>query len=150
MPRQIFLLLLLLFSATAADARVFKWVDGNGMTHYSETAPEGQQAQAMPESPTPARGNSANTGRPDAMMWQLEEAEAARKKRSEAREKGIAEQEAALKKHRCTQAKAARYVLQQKNPVFSLDEKQNRVYMDDDTRAAEIKRLNEIVEANCE
>ncbi|MFM9887731.1 MAG: DUF4124 domain-containing protein [Burkholderiales bacterium] len=33
-------------SATAAD--VFKWVDENGLTHYSDTAPEDQKADKMP------------------------------------------------------------------------------------------------------
>ncbi len=33
-------------SATAAD--VFKWVDENGLTHYSDTPPDDQKAETMP------------------------------------------------------------------------------------------------------
>jgi Domain of unknown function (DUF4124) len=37
-----------LLAAPANAADVFKWVDGNGVTHYSDTAPEGQKVQKMP------------------------------------------------------------------------------------------------------
>ena len=34
--------------APASAADVFKWVDANGVTHYSDSVPEGQTANKMP------------------------------------------------------------------------------------------------------
>lgn len=34
--------------APASAADVFKWVDANGVTHYSDSVPEGQAATKMP------------------------------------------------------------------------------------------------------
>jgi hypothetical protein len=150
MLKQASVFAFLLFAANVADAGIFKWVDQNGVTHYSETAPVGQQAQEMPDRPAPSPGNSENSGRPDTMMQQLESAETARKARNEAAEKETAAREAAAKHYRCSQAKRRLYILQQQVPVYSLDANHERVYMDDDTRAAKIKQLNEVAAASCE
>ena len=40
--------LALVAAATAAAARVYKWVDDDGSTHYSQSKPPDRQAQEMP------------------------------------------------------------------------------------------------------
>jgi Domain of unknown function (DUF4124) len=37
-----------MFAASTHAADVFKWIDANGVTHYSDSAPEGQKVQKMP------------------------------------------------------------------------------------------------------
>ena len=37
-----------LLAAPVSAADVFKWVDANGVTYYSDSAPEGQAVQKMP------------------------------------------------------------------------------------------------------
>jgi Domain of unknown function (DUF4124) len=148
--RQVFPFLILLCMAITANARVFKWTDGNGETHYSEKAPEGQQVLEMHESSQPVDADSTGANQPDAMMQQLESVEAAHKAREEEQKKNTAEQNTAIKDHQCAQAKHDLHVLQQQVPVYSLNDKGERVYVDDDERAKEIKGLSDAIATNCE
>ena len=150
MSSHILLFLLLLLTATASDARVFKWVDSNGETHYSEAVPKDQQALEMHESSAPVPAGSVDANHTDTMMQQLESAEAARKARNEAQQKEAEERQAAIKNYRCTHAKHDLHILQQQVPVYSLNDKGERVYVDDDKRAQDIKELSDVIADNCE
>lgn len=67
MPRKLILLLLAVAVVAAAAAGVYKWVDEQGTTHYSETPPTGKKSEEMklPESPpasSPHRSDQASVG----------------------------------------------------------------------------------------
>lgn len=56
--------LLLAMSATAMASQVYKWVDAQGVTHFSAQPPQGQQATSVntatpPPKPTPAEAPKA-------------------------------------------------------------------------------------------
>ncbi len=46
----------LLLAAPAAPSRTYKWVDENGLTHYSETRPAGQEAEELSSGSRPSAG----------------------------------------------------------------------------------------------
>jgi uncharacterized protein DUF4124 len=52
--RQICLFLFLSSMTLTSYADVYKWVDENGRTHYSQTAPENQNAEMIKAPPPPA------------------------------------------------------------------------------------------------
>ncbi|HXZ48807.1 MAG TPA: DUF4124 domain-containing protein [Usitatibacter sp.] len=52
--RNSWLGLAMLAFATSAAAVVYKWVDANGVTHYSEMPPENIEAQQVPVRPGPS------------------------------------------------------------------------------------------------
>lgn len=45
---------ILIFFQNTSFAEVYKWVDGNGKTHYSERAPVGQEAEVIKPPAAPA------------------------------------------------------------------------------------------------
>ncbi len=45
--KSLFLIACLIFSATSANAEIFKWVDENGKTHFSNQKPRHQQAEKL-------------------------------------------------------------------------------------------------------
>lgn len=58
--------LLLAFAAQAMAGTIYRWVDANGVTHFSAQPPQGQQAQslrlAVQPPPAPASQPAATTG----------------------------------------------------------------------------------------
>jgi len=58
---------ILLATATAAFAQVYKWVDERGVTHYGERPPQGSKASEVPNrlaSPPPGSADSRETSPP--------------------------------------------------------------------------------------
>jgi len=60
---QTVIILILLAAATAWAGAIYRWVDDNGVVHYSDGAPDGdnfqgdiETRQAVPDSPLPASG----------------------------------------------------------------------------------------------
>ncbi len=142
------LALTLLLAATGVEAKVYKWVDENGEVHYSEGTPGQQQATelAAPAAPPPG----ANSGKPDPLMQQMEAAERARKAKAAAEQKELAEQRANDRKVKCLRAQENLDLLRQPVPLYGVTSKGERNYMDDETRAAEVKKMTELVAANCD
>lgn len=50
--------LLALLAASAAPAQVYRWVDQDGVVHYSDTPQPGAEEMHLPESPTAAPGSA--------------------------------------------------------------------------------------------
>lgn len=60
MPKFVSLLILALF-ALGSHAEVYKWVDSEGITHYSQQPPEAGEAQQIPV-PRPAAASAPQDG----------------------------------------------------------------------------------------
>ena len=65
------------------------------------------------------------------------------------REKQDAAREGEARRRRCREAQYERRVAQFEGPVFHLDEQGNRVYLEDDERAAKLKRARTAVKVDC-
>ncbi len=50
--------LLALLAASAAPAQVYRWVDADGVVHYSDTPQPGAEEMQLPESPAAAPGSA--------------------------------------------------------------------------------------------
>ncbi len=145
----------LLFGVTNVSAKVFKWVDAQGVTHYSEGAPSRQKATEIQAPPEPAAVGNQGVN-PENERWQKIEAEYQKHKaerqaaeKVRALEEENAELLAVETRKKCTQVQNNLFVLQQKTPVFTLNEKGNRVYLEDTARSAEIASAKQFIEANC-
>lgn len=64
-------------------------------------------------------------------------------------EKAAKQQQMVENKKRCTLAQQNLHTLSLKRAVYSINEKGERVYMDDVTRAEEIVRLKKVVQTDC-
>ena len=141
--------LLLLIGGTA-EARIFKWVDANGKTHYSERAPDRQQAQEIYTQPAPPTVNNDINNPASQFMQQEEMNHFARKSAEEAQAKSTAEIADAARRTRCAQAKNELHGFQQQVRIFTIGNDGQRVFMDDDTRATFIARAKKKISENCD
>ena len=130
--------------AIAAVAPVYRWIDQAGNVHYSDRAPPGQETEAVEILPgPPANEVAAARERLARLQTELAEAENRRTESQEhARiERELAETQRVERLSRCTLAQQNLHILSLRVPVYSIDASGKRVYIDDEQRAAEVKRL---------
>ncbi|WP_439518938.1 DUF4124 domain-containing protein [Hydrogenophaga sp.] len=158
---------LLLVSSPWALAQ-WQWIDGTGRKVFSDTAPpssipeknivKSPASARAPVAPAPVAAASAPAaaasqpgGAPqlpvkddelEARKKQAEDAEQARRK---AEEQKVAKSRA----ESCEQARKAKAVMDSGTRLATTNAKGEREIMDDKARAAEVRRMDEIIRANC-
>lgn len=129
---------------------IYKWVDEKGVTHFSEyPPPDGKKAEKIEPKVTPP---SSDVKRVD--NWKERENEL-RKKRIEQDQKdeyqkAKSQNEAAERKYRCNYARRELNILEKQVPVYTLNEKGERVYMEDKDRPAEIAEWKRAISQYCD
>lgn len=146
------LALVLCAESGSAVADVYKWVDAQGRTHYSDTPPDpavaksqmmfGKSNDAAPAA-APAAAKPGDTATPNPKtealrgkmigVEQVDNSPEAQRKREEA----------------CQRMRTEATLLGSDNRVFTLDDKGERSYLDDDTRAARSAELQQQISAGC-
>jgi hypothetical protein len=141
--------LLLFFLATVAEAgSIYKWVDEQGVTHYSAASPTNKKAeQVKTQAAPPVVENEGG----DASMknWAAKEKMKEYKQRRDQQEAAQVK-EAEERKNRCSIAKQQLGKLMQQGRIYKLNENGEKVYWDDDFHDAEIIRMKREVESNCQ
>ena len=161
-----FVACLLALAVTGAHAQsLWKWRDASGQLHISDTAPPpGTPARniisgpaggvVVPAALTPAEAPApAASAAAPAASSALEKKKAAADKEKADKEKAdhdaaVAKNDA-IRKDNCARAQTALATMQSGQRIATIDSKGERQIMDDDARAAEIKRLQQAVSANC-
>jgi len=133
---------LLLAAATAAPAKLYKWVDEQGNVTYSERKPPGVEAEEL-ELRVPSVSTEEARGRIEQVR---EQAEAARKDREfkETYATETAEREARLKEN-CETARENLRVLETASRVKDAE----GTFIDDSQREARIEQARQAIEDNC-
>lgn len=157
MFRKYFLLfLVLLLAAVALGATVYKWIDEKGVTHYSETPPAAERRARKIEVQPASSATADEGGKVEGKSWQQKEQEFQKRQaeREEARKQDEAAEaatrrDAKTREERCAAAKQNLDTLRIQRPVYRIDEKGERVYLDDPGRAAEIARMKNEIETYC-
>lgn len=154
-PRLI-LSLGLLLCAAPSSAGLYKWVDDKGVTHYSENPPPGRKAQQIQTTPSTSPSTAPNPAEP-ASTWS--DKERAFRQRSIEREqaeetrnqKEAAEKyQAAMRKERCVAAQRALRALNEQQPVYRINEKGEREFIEDADRPRAIERAKQGIETYCQ
>lgn len=150
--RQACVLAIFLFASAAAEAKLYKWVDANGETHYSETLPRGQKGTEVQSQPAPAPSNDAGTGNAEGRKQFEEQSESNRQRKQAEQEQSEAEirRQNALKQSRCDKARRDLELLQKQGRIYSLGPNGEKIYMDDEARAANIEKAIKEASENCE
>ncbi|MDF1588721.1 MAG: DUF4124 domain-containing protein [Gammaproteobacteria bacterium] len=97
---NLYLMLAIFSTNTVAD--VYKWVDENGQTHYSQQAPAQQKAELLKTPPPPAF-NPEDQQRVDQLIKQQQQDRKARIKQQQQQQQ--AAEQLAIKQQNCTTAK---------------------------------------------
>ena len=139
------MLLLLVFAGFAAQAgQMYKWVDDKGTTHYSATPPEGN-APAKKVDVTPV-----GQEKPRVDDWrERERASRERKAKEDTVEAYARKNEEGQRIRNCRRAQEGLDNVKNTRRLYHLDEKGERVYLEDKDRPAEIERWSAEVKRYC-
>jgi hypothetical protein len=130
----------------AAAQKMYKWVDEKGVTHFSENPPPDGNPSAKQIEVKPIQSD-----RPYSESWKQKEAEA-RERRAK---QGLAEeqsnkQEAQQRAQKCRQAQKTVDTMTHYARVFRLNEKGERVWMEENEKSAELADAKRDVAKYCD
>ena len=138
------LLACVLAATPAAMAQLYKWVDKDGRTVYSDQPPPSQQSKQL----------NLGTGQPAAAPRsaldrdkELEKTRQAAKQKSQATEQ--ADLKAEIERENCRRASANLHSLSSDGRVAMYDEKGERVILDDEQIAAERAKAQKAIDEAC-
>lgn len=139
----------LVLACASASAALYKWVDEKGVTHYTEEPPPDRKAtkiEIRSDAPPAAKSDTPES-------WKDKEVEFRRrrieKERTDEAAESQAKRAAAQHRQRCLQAQDALETLAHGHPVYRVNEKGERVYMEDAERDAQTKRWRKEAETWC-
>lgn len=141
--KRLILLVLACAVVPLATAEMYKYVDKNGKTVYSDTPPA--DADAKPVHVAPSTGTVVRQG--PSMEKDLEKARALAKERSKKEE--AAEQNAKLAQQRCEQAKEAYHAYQDGGRLFKYNDKGEREFLSDEEIEAKRASSKQEMEEAC-
>lgn len=154
-----------LISVNLAAENIYRWTDENGVVHFGDRPPEGQQAQAIPipdappseaadndmapeQSDAPVPGEESNDASVEEEPVPLTAAQARRAKMAKDREErqiAQAEIDTMCQKHRKRVEQMEPY-----RRVFYTNEQGESVRMDDDLRIQLVEESKAYIAENCE
>ncbi|HXF80615.1 MAG TPA: DUF4124 domain-containing protein [Usitatibacter sp.] len=139
---------LVALSFAAAAQQMYKWVDEKGVTHYTDSPPTSGNAQKIDIRATPP---SAPVAPPQTFKEKEEKTRGERVQKSQEAQKAEADEARAkaLKKGRCIEARRQLQLLAIQRPLFSTNEKGEKVYLEDKDRQSEIDRWQAQVDTFC-
>jgi hypothetical protein len=140
---------LLGLAVCAAHGQVYKWVDEQGRTHYSETPPPDKKGAAKKIDTGPSAAPAA-VPKDD---WKQKEMDAKRRnlERQQAEDAAGRKQayEENARRNRCLAAQRDLRILEMEAPIYHINEKGERVYLEDRNRPAEMARARAEVDSHC-
>lgn len=151
MNKRLLTLLLLLVVGESSAASIYRWVDENGVTHFSETPPVKRKVEAIDSgASSPVDGQ---TTRPAAKTWQEKEVEFQRRqidRREQERNQQAEEEKAKARKARCVALQHDLALAERASATYSLDETGKRLYWSEEKRAAQREALRKEIAATCD
>jgi hypothetical protein len=130
--------------AAPAQAVLYKWVDEKGVTQYTETPPpEGKAAKKLEIAPSPP-APPANDD------WRKREQESKERHLKEDQQKSQDTQKAAVRRERCLKAQREIDTLNRGIPVYYVNERGERVYLDDGARATQLSGWRKQAQESCD
>lgn len=138
------LLVLILAVPAAAVAQLYKYTDKDGKTVYSDVPPPDAPSKTIN---VPAGGGAAAA---KSAVQRDRELDAARKEARERAAKGEQKAQAARQSgDNCAAAKSNYRLYQEGGRIVKLDEKGERVYLDDDEIAEKLEKARAAMEEAC-
>jgi hypothetical protein len=142
--------------AIPADAQVYKWVDANGVTQYSDTKPDTSKTKAIAiKTETATVNNKSGVPGPTAQGQDWVDKDLGFRQRKvmkdqaerEANEKAAQEEKA--RRSACLDARDDIDILESGRPVYEMNERGERVFISDDERAKQLQAARKSAAQNC-
>jgi hypothetical protein len=134
-----------MLAAFPAAATMYKWVDGNGKTVYSDQPPPGNvKSEVIKPPPPPSNPNAVK----DLVNAETEMKQREKQKAESAKEAQKKETDAAKKQDLCNTVQAQLRTLQ-RDDLYRTNEKGERIYLDADMRRQETETQQRILRENC-
>ena len=140
----------------------WQWVDASGRKVFSDTAPpqgipeknilkrpNGAAAVLPPAPANPASVDAPAAIKPANVDPKLEAKRKAAEKAEAAKRKEAEDKLAKARAENCTRAKNAKATLSMGTRVVTVDNKGERIFLDDAARASELKRIEGIIAVDC-
>lgn len=140
---------ILLILCNASYAEIYKWVDENGQTHFSDEAPNNRSFNKLDITTTP---NTNNTPAPSTEAIKKQQQKmldvfAEERKAKEKIQQDISKKQGELDS---TCLKAKNYLARIKvGGIYNLDKQGKRVYKREDERAQEVERVSKSIQQHC-
>jgi hypothetical protein len=139
------LALALLLVALPAQAQMYKCVDARGVTQYSDKPCAAGKGKAVDiRAQPPISGKLQGAGDPGAAERDFQ-----RRQIERAREEEAVAARAQQNKQRCAAMHSQLDFLTRFNTISKMNEKGERVYMDDATRSAQVEQLKTAIARDC-
>lgn len=163
-PCKAFLFFSLFLITGVTHAEVYKWVDEHGQIHYGDRPPTGVIADHIDDQPSisPDRTEEGKLRLQRLLEQADKETERRHEKRRVVREKRDRDREVlAIQEKRCLEARIQFDMLKEQMPVYWDAERNLRVswdrdvyqgpreYLDDETRALEVSRVQKEILQHC-
>ena len=147
-PHFAFILVLLLSISAPAHA-IYKWVDEKGVTHFSDDPPpDGRKVQKIEPKVTPPSSEAKPTD------WKQREQDMRQKRLEQDQKdeyrKAKAQNNAAERHNRCVYARRELHVLEKQVPVYSVNERGEKVYLEDKDRPAQVAQWKQAIAEYCD
>ena len=149
------LVILLVAAAAHADpGTVYKWTDKEGNVHYTDCPPPpGCKAEIIESQAAPSAADVEQARqRLEKLLAEQEQSTAVRleERLERQRKEAAAIEQAAARKRICIMAQQNLHALLMERPVYYIDEKGERVFLDDASHKAEIERMRELITQYCD
>lgn len=143
----VFISLLLAVGASPALAGMYKWVDEQGATHYSQNPPPGGKAQAIKPPPTPADSEAA-VKRLEAQRQEGQKRREASQQDARESQKNTASQ--AIREESCRMARQNLSTLEANSRVAIQDANGNMKRLTEEERQAQLAEARKQAEEYCD
>jgi len=146
--RALIAALLAAAASAGMGATLYKWVDEKGVTHYTqEPPPDGKATKIEPKVDAPAAKPESSES------WREREVEFRRrrleKERNDEKAQAGADEAEKQRRARCLQAQEELHIMEPGHPVYRVNEKGERVYLEDAEREAAAKRWRDQADKWC-
>jgi hypothetical protein len=140
--------------SAAAQAQLYKWVDSEGRIHYTDKPPpagaSGEKKLTVPKSPTAPVAAPAEEGQAAGPKSYAEkEMEYRKRKAEEEQSRQRAQAEEQENQQRCQSARQQLRTHEEAGRIYSMDDKGERVYVDDETRRRNIEQAQQDIAKYC-
>ena len=148
--KRYFTIITLALITINAHAELNKWVDADGKVHYSDTPPPEVSTQSVRTFTGKDQADAPATYTPKSLAEREAEMKKSKQAKEEASKKKAEEDaKAEAKRKNCEGARQNAKSLEEGGRIYTYDDKGERSYMDDATRAQRLEEASKAISANC-